>query len=155
MVIQGRRRRGGRGSWSRPTFCAFHLTFDRSKSYHYGICVYARAHDWYANCMQNSWCWFSNFVDLGMSVSHSPAIGDKPHQPIELLTNAERCNFGHGLIICGRGFKILRMRLARLIVTKLYIARASPIVKPFLQPYDNTHNEPDSYDRSVSIYKQL
>ena len=29
-IAQGRQRRGGRGSWSRPTFCAFHLTLDRS-----------------------------------------------------------------------------------------------------------------------------
>ena len=65
---------------------------------------------------------------IGMSTSHSLVIGDKP---IELLTIAERCDFGRGLIIFGRGFKIL---CARLIVTKLYIARASPVLKPFLQP---------------------
>ena len=53
---QGHQRQGGRGGWSRPTFCAFHLTFDRSKPYHYGICMYACAHDWYANCTQSSWC---------------------------------------------------------------------------------------------------
>ena len=35
-----------------PTYCTFHLTLDR---YHYGICTYAHAHDWYANHMQNSW----------------------------------------------------------------------------------------------------
>ena len=29
-ALQGRRKRGGRGRWSRPSFCAFHLTFDRS-----------------------------------------------------------------------------------------------------------------------------
>ena len=63
-----------------------------------------------------------------MSANHSPVIGDKP---IELLTNAERCDFGRGLIIFGRGLKILH---ARLIVTKFYIARASPVVKPFLRP---------------------
>ena len=39
---------------------------------------------------------------IGMSASHSPAIGDKP---IELLTIAERCDFGRGLIIFGRGLK--------------------------------------------------
>ena len=79
-------------------------------------------HDWYANRTQNSWCWFSKFVDLGMSASHSPAIGDKP---IELLTNTERCDFGHGFIIFGRS----------LIITKLYIARAFPVVKRFLRPW--------------------
>ena len=46
-----------------------------------------------------------------MSASHSPAIGDKP---IELLTIAERCDFGRGLIIFGHGLKILRAHFARL-----------------------------------------
>ena len=40
---------------------------------------------------------------IGMSASHSPTIGDKP---IELLTIAERCDFGRGLIIFGHGLKI-------------------------------------------------
>ena len=40
-----------------------------------------------------------------MSANHSSAIGDKP---IDLLTNAERCDFGRGLNIFWRGFKILR-----------------------------------------------
>ena len=61
--------------------------------YHYGICMYAHARDWYANHTQNSWYRFSKFVDLSMSTSHSPAIGDKP---IELLAIAERCDFGRG-----------------------------------------------------------
>ena len=47
-------------------------------------------------------------ASLGMSASHSPTIGSKPHQPIELLTNTEQCDFG-------RGFKLLH-----LIVTKLF-----------------------------------
>ena len=56
---------------------------------------------------------------IGMSASHSPAIGDKP---IELLTIAERCDFGRGLIIFGRGLKFCARALrARLIATKLYI----------------------------------
>ena len=82
--------------------CAFHLTFDCSTPYHYGVCPYARVHDWYANRKQISWYWFSKFIDLGMSASHSPAIGDKP---IELLMNVEQCDFGRGLIIFGRGLK--------------------------------------------------
>ena len=89
--------------------------------YHYGICTYAHAHDWYANHTQNSWYWFSKFVDLRMSASHNPAIGDKS---IELPAIAERCNFGRCLIIFGCGLKILRVRL---VVTKLFIARASPV----------------------------
>ena len=48
----------------------------------------------------------------------------------KLLMNVSMVHFGRGLIICGHGFKILRVRL---IVTSLYIARASPIVKPFLR----------------------
>ena len=53
-IKHGRRRRGGRGGFSRPTLCAFHLTFDRSTPYHYGICTYTRAHNWYANRTKNS-----------------------------------------------------------------------------------------------------
>ena len=40
-----------------------------------------------------------------MSASHSPVIGDKLHQPIELLINAEQCDFGRGLVICGMASK--------------------------------------------------
>ena len=66
-------------------------------------------------------------IYLGMSASHSPAIGDKP---IVLLAIAEQCDFGCSLMIFGRGLKFLR---ARLDVT---IPRASPVVKPFQRPCD-------------------
>ena len=64
-----------------------------------------------------------------MSASHSPVIGDKLHQPIELLINAEQCDFGRGLVICGMASKFC-MHL-HVIVTNLYIhvARAFPIIK--------------------------
>ena len=70
-----------------------------------------------------------------MSASHSPAIGDKP---IKLLTNAGTVRFWAWFnYIWAWLKKFARALCAHLIVTKLYIARASPVVKSFLRPCNN------------------
>ena len=94
----GRRRWGGRGGSSRPTLCAIH--FNTIILWHMHVCACARL-----VCKPHA----KQLVliqqvrrSTGMSASHSSAIGNKP---IELLTIAERCDFGRDLIIFGRGLK--------------------------------------------------
>ena len=82
MVIyktqHGRRRRGGRGGSSRPTFCAIHFNTIILWYMHVRACaqLVCKPHTKQPVLIQQV------RRSIGMSASHSPAIGGKP---IELL----------------------------------------------------------------------
>ena len=96
-LFHGLRRRGGRGSSSRPTFCAIHL--NTIIFWHMHVRASARL-VCKAHAKQLVLRIQQVRRSIGMSASHSSAIGDKP---IELLTIVEWCDLGRSLIIFGRG----------------------------------------------------